>query len=126
MTRTVSLSVPEQDPWAGLGCLAQQYLAHHEAAIGAGVAHVVGTGGTCRSLRLDALGGAEILQQRHTVLAAEVHELDVLHAIVKEDALAVGIDAAVGAVQILDQGARHIGGSRTLSTGANDAPSQLQ
>lgn len=34
---------------------------------------------------LDLLGGAKVLQQWNTVLAAEVDELDVLDAIVKED-----------------------------------------
>lgn len=58
-------------------------------------------------LRFDALRRAEILQQRHTILAAEVHEFDVLDAIVEEDTLAVGIYATVGALQVIVDGAWH-------------------
>lgn len=126
------LSVPEQDPWASRAaqpCLAQQHLAHHEAAVGTGVTHVGATNasiGTGWALRFDALGGAEILQQGHPIFATEINELNVLHTIVEEDALAVGINAAIGAVQIVDQGAWHIGGSGLLATGAHNAPGKLQ
>lgn len=59
--------------------LTQQHFAHHEA-----------TGSSLRLSRLrrwlNTLRRAEVLQQRHPILSAEVDKLDVLDAIVEENA----------------------------------------
>lgn len=49
-----------------------------------------------------------------------------LHAIVEEDAPAVGVHAAVGAVQVLGQGPWYVIRSWSLATGLHHAPGQLQ
>lgn len=49
-----------------------------------------------------------------------------LHPVVEEDALAVGIHAAIGAVQILGQCPGDVIGSGSLATGLHHATSQLE
>lgn len=120
----------EPAEWAGPGRtgthLAQQHLPHHKSAAGTAHIRLQRCYAACRLLRFDTFRGAEVLQQRDPILSTKVHELDVLHPIVEEDALAVGIHAAVGAVQVLGQGPWDVVGSGPLATGLHHPTGQLQ
>lgn len=74
----------------------------------------------------DALGATQELQQGNPVLAAEVHELDVLDAVVEEYTFTFRVDAALSSVEVFEQGGGDFSRQYRDLVELDGAPSQLQ